>query len=583
MSEGVGKRVVDALPPAVRPFVEKALAFAGGLSKATRIVILTTAIVGLAIAGYFGFHGSNPNYAILFSNLDRDDAAQVVAKLKEMKVPYHLEGEGTIEVPEAQVRELRLELAGGGLPRGGAVGFESFDKMKLGATEFEQRVLYRRALEGELGRTIGSVSAIQNARVHLVLPEKSVFVSKNEPSTASVVLKLRPGRALGQGEVNGIVHLVSSSVAGLSPDHIAVVTTDGTVLHKPRRAGEDGAGSDDERASQARALEATLEERARTMVEKVVGAGRVDVRVTADIDSSRVERVEDHYDPKNTVLRSEEKSTERAAGGAEGPVTGVPGAESNIPTGSDPGGDGADAGAARGLPIRESHTRNFEVDHVTEKRVVSGGVLRRLTVAVVVDGSPVVVGGPPRSKEEVDKIASLVRSAVGYDEKRGDAVTVEAVPFLGSEPAAAPEASLFDLKNLKNVNAKDLKKYWPVGAGVGGLLFAMVAVLSIRSRRRKKAKKALELAEAEKKKALELAAAEETKLLGEPADVTEIKDEGPSPDDLRALVRDKVLRDPASAAIVLRGWLGAMDDAPVAEIIDPKQPAAVVRTATRAA
>ena len=179
---------------------------------------------------------ANPPYAILFSGLEQEDASAVIAKLKEMKVPYRATGNGgTIEVPEAQATELRLDMAGSGLPRGGAVGFESFDKMRLGATEFEQRILYRRALEGELSRTIGSITAVQSARVHLVLPEKSVFVSRNEPASASVIVKLRGGRSLGGGEINSIVHLVSSSVAGLAPDHVAVVSTEGVVLHKPRR------------------------------------------------------------------------------------------------------------------------------------------------------------------------------------------------------------------------------------------------------------------------------------------------------------------------------------------------------------
>ncbi|HVH41100.1 MAG TPA: flagellar basal-body MS-ring/collar protein FliF, partial [Labilithrix sp.] len=369
------KRLIDSLPAPVRPLVEKVVAGVKGLSRPAKIVIVTTTLVLVAFGAWSGFRSSNPPYAVLFNNLDRDDAAAVVAKLKEMKVPYRLEGDGSvIEVPEEKAREVRLELAGGGLPRGGAVGFESFDKMRLGATDFEQRLLYRRALEGELARTIGTVAAVQTARVHLVLPEKSVFVSKNEPSSASVVLKLRGGRALGGGEVSGIVHLVSTSVAGLSPDHVAIVTTEGAVLHKPRRQGEDGA-NDDDRASHARALEATLEERARAKVEKVTGAGHADVRVTVDIDPARVERVEDHYDPAKTALRSEERNVERA--GEEIPVAGVPGAESNLPGGA---ARGAAAGADGGAPVqtagatgtsRESHTRNFEVDRITEKRTVA--------------------------------------------------------------------------------------------------------------------------------------------------------------------------------------------------------------------
>ena len=312
-----------------------------GMSKPARVMLLSTVAAAIVITAYFGYHSTQTTWGTLFANLDREDAAAVVSKLKEMKIPYRIEGEGTVEVPQQNVRELRLELAGAGLPRGGGVGFESFDKMRLGATEFEQRVLYRRSLEGELSRTIDTIAAVQSSRVHLVLPERSVFVGRAEPASASIVLKMRPGRALGAGEIAGVVHLVSSSVASLTPERVAIVSTDGSVLHKPRREG-DGA-SDDDSATSAHSLEAILEERARSMLEKVVGAGHVDVRVSADLDRSRVERVEDRYDPKNTVLRSEQSTTERTSGDRS--ATGVPGSESNSPDSV------AKAGADGGAPV----------------------------------------------------------------------------------------------------------------------------------------------------------------------------------------------------------------------------------------
>ena len=568
------KRFVDSLPQPLRQPVGKALAWAAGTSKQTRIFVLTTVVALVVLGAFFGYRGSNPTYATLFSNLDRDDAAQVVAKLKEMKVPYHIEGDGTvIEVPEDKARELRLELAGAGLPRGGSVGFESFDKMRLGATEFEQRIMYRRALEGELSRTIGSVAAVQNARVHLVLPEKSVFVSKNEPSTASVVLKLRGGRALGAGEVASIVHLVSSSVAGLSPDHVSIVTTEGNVLHKPKRIGEGGsADGDDERATQARTLEATLEERARSMVEKVTGPGKVDVRVTADIDSSRVEHIEDHYDPAKTALRSEEKSVERV--GEEIPLAGVPGAESNLPGGSPRLGaapapapaaaaNAADGGAPAATQtatataaatgsgtMRESHTRNFEVDHVTDKRTTSGGVLRRLTVAVVVDGGP-GVNGLTHSKEEMEKISALVRNAVGYNELRGDAVTVEAVPFLAGEAPMPPAPPSF-------LSTIPPKKLYAVLGGVA-LILLVFAALSVRSMKKKyTVRTALALASAKERAAAEAVRIEI--LAPEPK-----QDEG-DPDVLRRMVRERAQLDPATAALVVRSWLGSLEKTQTEEV-----------------
>jgi flagellar M-ring protein FliF len=521
------------------------------MSKGGRMALLLSFIAALAIGGFFAFHHAEPTYAPLFTNLDRDDAAGVVTKLKEMKVPYKVEGDGSIiEVPEDKARELRLDLAGQGLPRGGNVGFESFDKMRLGATEFEQRIQYRRALEGELSRTIGTIGAVENARIHLVLPEKSVFVSKNEPSSASVVLKLRGGRALGPAEVTGIVHLVSSSVSGLTPDRVAVVTTEGTVLHKPRRPGEDSTGdSGSDGESHARALEAALEERARAMVEKVTGPGHTDVRVTADLDQARVEHVEDHYDPAKTALRSEESNLERTPGTEDVPVAGVPGAESNLPNGSATKGGGADAGAAEppgkasavALPTRESHTRNFEVDHVSEKRVVAGGVLRRMTVAVVLDGN--------RSKEDLDKIAGLVRSAVGFDARRGDVVTVEAVPFLvAEEPKVAPPPPLKLPYGLENP-----KKYGPIAGGLLALL-VLALYLKVRSSRKKRAvSQALALAAAKEEASAEQVTVE---ILGKDK---EEEGDATSPDVLKQMVRERAQLDPATAALIVRGWLGNVE------------------------
>lgn len=547
MSEGRGfvDDLISKAGPA-RPVLEAGVAKVRGMSKGARMFALVSVIATLAIGGFFAFHKAEPTYAPLFTNLDRDDGASVIAKLKEMKVPYKVEGDGSvIEVPEDKARELRLELAGQGLPRGGNVGFESFDKMRLGATDFEQRILYRRALEGELSRTIGTIGAVENARIHLVLPEKSVFVSKNEPSSASVVLKLRGGRALGPSEVGGIVHLVSTSVSGLSPDRVAVVTTDGTVLHRPRRPGEDTAG-DDDKETKARALEATLEERARAMIEKVTGPGHADVRVTVDIDAARVEHVEEHYDPSKTTLRSEEASLERS-GTEEIPVAGVPGAESNLPSGSKTEADGGASSktGVAALPTRESHTRNYEVDRVSEKRVVAGGVLRRMTVAVVIDGS--------RSKEELEKIGGLVRSAVGFDDRRGDMVTVEAVPFLVAEEpkiAAPPAMKIpFGLENPR--------RWAPIAGGVFALLVLVTGLGARRARKKRAAQAALALvAEKERMSAQQVA----VEILGAKED----DEDAPSPDLLKQMVRDRAQLDPATAALIVKGWLGSAGEQPVA-------------------
>jgi flagellar M-ring protein FliF len=550
-----------------------------------RILVVTTAAAMILLIAYFAWSATNEPYVALYTNLDRDEASSLVAKLKELKVSYRLAGAGnTIEVPESKVAEARLDLAAAGLPRGGGVGFESFDKMRLGATEFEQRVLYRRALEGELARSISTIGAVASTRVHLVLPEKSVFVSHAEPASASIVLQLRVGKELAPSEVSAIIHLASAAVPGLTSDRVALVTTEGQMLHRPREGnGESANGmasSGDDSMTPAQATEKQLEDRVRSMLEKTLGPGHVDVRVTADVDLSRIEHVEDHYDPARTSLRSESKSVERTNGVTEDTAAGVPGAESNLPT-EKPGADSANAkpnvapvaavittpsAAASGstapavpaqqivrvpLPIRESFTRNFEVDHVSEKRVTTTGVLKRIAVAVLVDGETKVENGKStfttRSKEQMDQLHAIVRSAVGADAVRGDVVSVECVPFLGVVDHKMLEGSLAttaeDTSVLRFVPAKyrNLVTYGAIG--LGALLLILLPLFMLRGAR-KAVNEAEFVTDASGK---QIESGEFTRAaLNAPVSEADLREE--------AFARAK--RDPATAALVLRYWLG---------------------------
>lgn len=574
------------LPAPVAAVLGRIKAIFTGLSKGARVLLFSTAALAAVFVGYLVVHATNVEYATLYSQLEADDASAVVTKLKEMKVPYKLSANGsTIEVPEKQALDLRLELASAGLPRGGGVGFESFDKMRLGATEFEQRVLYRRSLEGELSRTIDTIGAVQSSRVHLVMPEKSVFVSRQEPASASIVVKLKPGKTLGPQEVAGVVHLTASAVPGLSAEAVTLVTTEGTMLHRPRKQGDSDAEGDPNEPSASKALEATLSDRAREMIERIVGPGHVDVQVSADLDRARVEHVEDHYNPASAVMRSEEQTIDRQSSGPDDTVAGVPGAESNVPGGSSvspvgkPGASAAAASSAapassaaaaasamiaslpapqvaantqKGLPngvMRESHTRNFEIDHVSDKRTLGPGALRRLTVAVVVDGIETTVDGKTtvteRDPEQMAKIASLVRGAVGIDDKRGDILTVETVPFLAAH--VEPPAALVDAPKPFDLSRFDYKAHAKLLAGVGGsaLLLFLLAGLSIRKRAKKAA---LVKALAEKEKTLQFGPAPIPAQLEITPKTTE---------DVRQAAHERALRDPATAALVLKAWLGA--------------------------
>jgi flagellar M-ring protein FliF len=586
------------LPPQVAAVLDRAKGLFLALSKGARILLISTVTLAAIFVGYLVFHATNENYATLFSQLDRDDASGVVAKLKEMKVPYKLSQDGaTIEVPEAKVLDLRLELATSGLPRGGGVGFESFDKMRLGATEFEQRVLYRRALEGELSRTIGTIAGVESTRVHLVMPEKSVFVSRTEPASASIVVKMKPGHTIDPQEVGGIIHLAASAVPGLTSDAVTLVTTEGQMLHRPRKQGENGSGDDDSsEPSSAHTLETSLSDRAREMIEKIVGPGHVDVRVSADVDTARVEHVEDHYNPATAVIRSEEATTERSSGGFDDTVAGVPGAESNVPSGGSVGAAGNKAAAPvasaapassasaspsaiasalaatqspialpspalsatiqKGLPagtLRESHTRNFEIDHVSDKRTLAPGAVRRLAVAVVVDGVEITDQGQnkvvARDREQLDKIASLVRGAVGIDERRGDTLTVESVPFL-TDHVDAPVVSDAPKPFPIPITLKDLKDHKkPIAIGAGALLLLAVLTGIVLKRRRARAKAAAALT-ASQDRTLSFSAA--------PV-ITPLEQSKLSPEEMRLAAHERAQLDPATAALVLKAWLGATE------------------------
>jgi flagellar M-ring protein FliF len=523
------------------------------ISRPARILLATTGIAALVLAGWLTWRANNENWGVLFSQLERDDAAALVAKLRELKVPYRLRDEGAaIDVPEARVHELRLELASAGLPRGGGVGFESFDRMRLGATEFEQRVLYRRSMEGELARSIGSLSAVQSARVHLVMPERSVFVSRNDPASASVVVRLRPGSRLGGAEVAGIVHLVASSVPSLTADRVTLVTTSGEMLHRARSEGEDAtAGLDDDRRAQHRAMETTLEDRVRAMLERVVGEGHADVRVSVDLDLARVEHSEDHYDRATTALRSEDQTIERVSQTGAISVAGVPGAESNL-GGAAPPAAAPDAG---GPVLREHHTRNYEVDHVSERRVATQGSVKRVTVAVIIDGVVRNEGGRasvvPRERAELDRLVTLVRGAVGANTTRGDVVTVESIPFRETLDANAASASSRPTPRATPARRRWTWKHTAGAVGVA-LVLVMVAAVALR-RRRSLAQKSSRVLSDIPPGALPGATPDG---LPEGTPQPGVSSEAER-ESLRSAAHARAAADPATAALVLRYWLGA--------------------------
>lgn len=531
--------------------LQQAKGFWQGLSRKRRVTLISVTALTLVGVLLVAVLGSRVTYAPLYTELDAQDAGAIATKLKELNVPHRVSQGGTsISVPEERVHELRLELASAGLPRGGGVGFEIFDQSRLGATEFEQQVNLRRALEGELSRSIATIDGVQAARVHLVLPERRLFAAKGEGASASVILKLKPGREFGRREVGGIVHLVSAAVPSLSKDRISVVSTDGVTLHKPDGGGS-GSPLDETLNHQAREMAQNMESHVRTLLERIAGFGRVDVRVNVELSKDTRERMEEHYEPTKTALRSEQKTDESTT--SEGAsVAGVPGAQTNLP---DVEASAASRSAeAGGNVFRRSQTRNWEVDKVTEKILTPSGGISRLSVAVLIDGRYEQKDGvnvyEPRDPEELKRLEEVVKNAVGFSPERGDSIRVESARFQQlDEEVSAPEPS-------------PLTRYLPYVMAALAALVAVVGLGAWLARRKKRARLAAEASLG----ALPLGSEHNPAALGEGATPRELLAEGEESEplslaDKRAAALSLALKDPATTAIVLSEWLGA-DAAP---------------------
>jgi len=404
--------------------------------------------------------GEKIDNAVLFSNLTQEDAGAIVEKLKAQKVLYQLEGGGTtILVPKSSVYDLRLSLVGQGLPRGGGVGFEVFDRQTMGTTDFVQKLNYQRALQGELSRTISRFPEVEEARIHIVTPKDSLFVEEHKKASAAVVLKLRRGRNLGPAQIDGIVHLISSSVEGLEPSQVTVVDMTGKILSKPQDpTGAQGLNSAQMEYQQQ--LEAGLRQKAQTMLEKIVGPNKAIVRISADVDFQRVNIQEDRYVPDRDLIRSEQKTSERktseGAGGGipesrydlnKGAVTPTPPGQGPPPLTAPAAGPGKAAVQSSGGGFeRKSETINYELNRLNRQVVEFPGKIKRLSVAVVVDGTYKDTGKKkdqvgqfsPRSPEEMRNLSNLIKNAVGFSRDRGDQLEISCIPLA----AAAEEAEL---------------------------------------------------------------------------------------------------------------------------------------------
>jgi flagellar M-ring protein FliF len=437
------------MPPSIAKYWDKIARFWSDRTLAQRIMMS-----GLAISVVLAFllmllFLNKVEYRVLYSRLSPEDAARVTEQLASSKVPYQLQDNGaTILVPEDMVYEQRLRIAGEGVMHGSGVGFELFDALKVGQTDFVQRINYQRAMQGELSRTISEFPQVEKVRIHLVLPHKSLFIEDQKPASASVVLTLKPGQRLDNKQLLGIVNLVAMSVEGLTADRVTVTDTNGLVLYQP--SGDSTLeGMTTSQLEYKNTYEANLESRLEQLLTPIVGPGRAMVKVNADLDFNQRTIRKESYDPDATVVRSEQRSEESTSGSAmvEDAAITTPQGGAAVPN-TNFRGDGFSGTESTQKSSRENRTTNYEINKEEQNIVTSMGGLNRQTIAVIVDGTYAAVDGAPapvftpRSAEDLERIRSLVSKAAGVNSGRGDEVEVSSFEF--GSPDLSGEPSLME-------------------------------------------------------------------------------------------------------------------------------------------
>ncbi|QMD24722.1 flagellar M-ring protein FliF [Citrobacter freundii] len=428
----------------------KPLEWLNRLRANPRIPLIVAGAAAVAIVVAMVLWAKAPDYRTLFSNLSDQDGGAIVTQLTQMNVPYRFtEGSGAIEVPADKVHELRLRLAQQGLPKGGAVGFELLDQEKFGISQFSEQVNYQRALEGELARTIETLGPVKRARVHLAMPKPSLFVREQKSPSASVTVNLEPGRALDEGQISAVTHLVSSAVAGLPPGNVTLVDQAGHLLTQSNTSSRD---LNDAQLKYASDVEGRVQRRIESILSPIVGNGNVHAQVTAQLDFANKEQTEEQYSPNGdesqAVLRSRQLNvSEQIGSGAPG---GVPGALSNQPAPANtapintPPANQQNTQTAQTAnnantgprSTQRNETSNYEVDRTIRHTKMNVGDVQRLSVAVVVNYKTLPDGKPlPLTADQMKQIEDLTREAMGFSDKRGDTLNVVNSPFTATDDA----------------------------------------------------------------------------------------------------------------------------------------------------
>ena len=451
------------------------------------LMLAAAAVVALLIGAWLW--SRTPDYRVLYTNLSERDGGAIVAALDQMQVPYRFsDGGGALMVPAEQVHAVRLRLAGQGLPKGSLVGFEAMDNQKLGTSQFAEQINYQRALEGELARSVQSISAVQSARVHLAIPKPTIFVREQQKPSASVLVNLYPGKSLDSAQVSAVVHLVANSVPELAPTNISVLDQNGNLLSQPSDSGSGvNRALEPGQLKYVRDMELALADRVRAILTPIMGPNNVQAQVTADIDFSETETVAESYKPNQNkdaaVVRSQQSSESNNNSSANG--GGVPGALSNQPAaqasaqiGGPPSSGTAGSTQNGTASSRRDTTTNYEVDKTTKHTRDALGRLKRLSVAVVVNHRQATdkqgkVSHNALPKAEIEQITNLVKDAIGFNKERGDSVNVVNSSF-ATLPTAPVEVIPFWKQPDTIAMGKDVGKHLLI-AGV--LLYLVLGVI----------------------------------------------------------------------------------------------------------
>lgn len=550
------------------------------LSLTQRITILA---VGLAAAvGIYALihYQKESDFKPLFTGVAPEDAAAIVQKLRESGIEYRLpEGGGSVLVPSTHLAELRLTMAAAGLPKTGRIGFELFDKTNLGATEFTEHINYRRALEGELERSVMSLAEVEQARVHLTFPKDSVFLDAQQPAKASVLVKVRPHAQLAAGNVAAISNLVASAVEGLAPGAVSVLDMNGNLLSRPKEPSADGGGASDGSLDYRRQIETDLLGKINATLEPLLGANKFRAGVSVECDFAGGELSEEVFDPSRSVMASSQR-TEDTAGSAG--ASGVPGTPSTLPH---PAGKNGPAASNRVTRMTENIT--YQTTRTVKKTRVPSGSVKKISLAVLVDNEltwqqeksgfkRVLV---PPTPEKLKVIHDLVAGITGFSAERGDQLLVETLPFENTLTVEPPEAA----KPIAPTKPQGPMKWPPdrntllIGAGAAVLLIGagFLAANMMRSGRRKataSTEKALPPGEAGpgagngEDSGLSIEKQLETKLAERDAMQAQLESQAlkslqiapvitKTAEILAKHLREKIKHDPEVSAQVLRTWI----------------------------